>query len=765
MFELGSPRARRIVAALGLAIVFALSATGASPPGSAIAPFSGNPVHPLGASNGSATTGGIAMTPSSATVVAGTPVPFSVALLPVETGCNAVGVVFAWHLAGASALLGSLNATVGSSVVLSTYAYTNGTAEVEVTASVVAICGWFPEGFTETASANITIRAPLAVRSLTVDPDPAVAGAPVALNLTITSGQGPYAVTIAFGDGSSDTLTEGGAGPVSIIHRYAIGAYSPTAIVTDALGESFSIGAGQTVEVAAPLAIAIDAPGPEPDPGLPFPLTASVVGGVAPYSIEWNASVYGVHLGPAWTLDPLRPGPLRVSATVTDADGDVATAGLALTVAPPLNVSLRPARAAADLGEPLPVLLNLTGGTAPYSVNVTALPSGSHFSLTGVGANALTNALVPTSRGELWAQLVVVDADGAVFETVVPLAVVGPAPSLALNLTTPIVEAGSSVSFVALASGGQGPYNWTLESTGRPVSVTGGDLVDAASPLYAWDGTLDAAGPAIFLLEVEDAAGVETVRNLTLSVLPSLKFSVEPLANGSSSAPVPLAITVEGGEPPFALWIGLSNGEYRALNLSTSGTLEPTLPSPGPGAFRGTASVVDAAGGVRNATFWVNVSAPDPNTTVPHGPGLPPPSTDPALPPTGGGSGTLGSIEAGIGAAIGLALLAGLGWFLLRGRLRVRAAPGDALVNRDSLETVRRLVQENESIDRESLLLLAEDERISAAAVDAALARWESLGRLRTEDDPNGGTQYRWTAPTSSGSAVPPTEGVPAESP
>jgi hypothetical protein len=749
------PCRRPIVAVLAFVLLAALApGTGAHAPARSGA-------HALGAEPSGARPRDLALpvivTPAAVTILAGGSIQVSAAIPPPPGECVPIGALFSWQLAGSSDLLGSVNATLGNATGFHSFPYANGTAVVVATANGLANCGGLPELFHGLAFAHIEIRPPLAVGSLAVSPDPVVAGRSTVLNVSFQGGLPPYTVAFTFGDGASESLSAAGPGVVSAAHRYAAGGYRPTALVSDSLGEAVAAGSGPSVEVAQPLAVAITASTLTPDLGVAVNLTASVVGGLPPYQLFWNATDGRTHLGPGWDLAPHATGSLRVSVTATDALGESASVDTSLVVPPALNVSLSALRAVDDLHTPLPVELALAGGAPPYTVNVTAEPSGSHFTLTGVGPADLPNVLVPGSVGELWADLIVTDSGGASLTAVLPLAAVEAAPTLSLSATADTLEAGSPLSLIALESGGEAPYNWTLASTARPLPGDPTTLLGSGSPLYAWTGTLAATGPAIFLLSAQDAAGAIAVRNVSVSVLPALRaeaFLGSPSATAGD--PVAVELTVSGGVPPYALSVGLSDGLARSANLTAPGSIALTLEPPAPGALAGSATVVDAMGAMRNLSFEVNVSAVPANANATHpppagsGPGTVPPS------PPGGAAGGAPSVLPGLaGALVGVVLLAGLGWLLLRGRAKLKAARNARPLSRVSLDTVRRLLQENEAIDRDSLLLLAEDERLGEGEVDAALTRWESLGRVRKETDPTGTTCYHWSgsgpAPAPSG--------------
>jgi hypothetical protein len=66
---------------------------------------------------------------------------------------------------------------------------------------------------------------------------------------------------------------------------------------------------------------------------------------------------------------------------------------------------------------------------------------------------------------------------------------------------------------------------------------------------------------------------------------------------------------------------------------------------------------------------------------------------------------------------------------------------------------VRTLLKREEALDREALLLLAEEEGADPATIPAALDRWVELGRVRASRDSDGVEQFVWSGPGPVGPA------------
>lgn len=144
-----------------------------------------------------------------------------------------------------------------------------------------------------------------------------------------SGGLGPYNVSWNFGDGSL-----GSTGPSTGHTFLAAGAFVVTTTVTDALGVTASTAVRVTVAPPA-LAVSLVAAPSSPRAGQTVSLTATVSGGVAPYSYQWSGDVSGCTGGAGPTLSCFETsgGNYAVSVTVADATGHSATASQSFTVA------------------------------------------------------------------------------------------------------------------------------------------------------------------------------------------------------------------------------------------------------------------------------------------------------------------------------------------------------------------------------------------------------------------------------------------------
>ena len=194
----------------------------------------------------------------------------------------------------------------------------------------------------------------------------------VQANVTFTvlpvDGTPPFTAAVDFGDGSQGYAS--GPGPSLVLtHAYdAVGSYTVSANVTDAVGARAAV-AGPTVTVAAGPLVDVSASPSAGDVGVPIAFTGTLLsGGSAPLNYTWSFGDGGAPAyGPAVEHAFAASGSYEVRLTTTDADGAVATARVEVPVAAAPTVEL-----AVDPSNPRPgasvgFFANTTGGEGPFN--------------------------------------------------------------------------------------------------------------------------------------------------------------------------------------------------------------------------------------------------------------------------------------------------------------------------------------------------------------------------------------------------------------
>lgn len=267
-----------------------------------------------------------------------------------------------------------------------------------------------------------------------------------------------------------------------------------------------------------------------------------------------------------------------------------------ITVNPPPQISAT--LPTGFVGQSYSGALSPQGGTAPftYSISSGALPPG-------LALNPLTGAITgtPTTQGVFNFAARITDVNGAFSESQLRITVQN--PPLTLNqVPLPDGRVGDPYAATLTASGGAGPYTFTLSAGTLPPGVT---LLSSG----ALQGIPTQAGQFTFQATVNDSAQASTFGWLTLNVLPSpLSITTLTLPAGSPGVPYAAQLQAAGGVAPYS-WSVLAGNLPPGLVLNpAAGSLSGT-PSAA-GAFVFTAQVQDASQSTATRTYTVRLSDP-----------------------------------------------------------------------------------------------------------------------------------------------------------
>ena len=232
-----------------------------------------------------------------------------------------------------------------------------------------------------------------------------------------------------------------------------------TATVTATFG-STSVSASSTIVVGANVTVASFSASPSQltvGPGSTV-LTVGAAGGVAPYTYEYFGLPAGCSSADVASLIcvPTQAGTYHVTVTVSDAYGARTTRALTLVVNPTPTVRL--GLPATDSGHPVNLSVTVTGGTAPYALVWSDLPSGCAASAptTASSAGTVNFTCTPSAAGSFAVAVTLSDASGATASNVTGFGV-SPALSVVVIASTPVHE-GANAAIAALVSGGSGSY-------------------------------------------------------------------------------------------------------------------------------------------------------------------------------------------------------------------------------------------------------------------------------------------------------------------
>ena len=230
------------------------------------------------------------------------------------------------------------------------------------------------------------------------------------------------------------------------------------------------------------------------------PYIWSTTGGSLPPGLSLNAGT-GQIMGTA-----VAAGTFGFTVQATDSIGAQVTKDLAVTISQGLTIPNCPTPIAV-IGQPYSAALAVVGGSAPYQWTISSgtLPSG----LSLDAANALV-AGVPSQVGSSGYVLQVNDSSNKSATRACTIQVNG----VSLTITTaslPDGVVGVQYSTTLAASGGQGPYSWSIVSAGAP----DGFSLDASGALT---GTASTAGAFSFTVQVTDQANNVAAQTFTLNI-------------------------------------------------------------------------------------------------------------------------------------------------------------------------------------------------------------------------------------------------------
>ena len=263
---------------------------------------------------------------------------------------------------------------------------------------------------------------------------------------------------------------------------------------------------------------------PPAEVGRAYSAALIATGGTTPYawSVSAGAPPSGLTLSTAGVLSgtPTAAGPVSFTTKVTDADAQIATAPLQITITPaPLQITTTSPLPSGQVNVAYSTMLNATGGTTPYawSVSAGALPSGLTLSSAGVFSGT------PTAAGPLSFTVKVTDA--AAQTAIAPLQITFTPAPLQITTTSPLPSGQVNVAYsTALnATGGTIPYTWSVSAGAIPSGL----ILSSAGVL---SGTPTAAGPVSFTVKVTDAAAQTATELLKITI--DLAVSLSPKRGG-----------------------------------------------------------------------------------------------------------------------------------------------------------------------------------------------------------------------------------------
>jgi hypothetical protein len=245
-----------------------------------------------------------------------------------------------------------------------------------------------------------------------------------------------------------------------------------------------------------------------------------------------------------------------------------------------------------------------SGGLPVYSwlVESGSLPPGVSMSQSGTIAGTPTAAVTSNFAVR------VTDSNGSSASKPLKLIV---KPSAPLTITTSQLPRGSVGTIYSQnlgASGGQTPYNWSLQSGNLPDGI----LLNQSGVL---SGTPDRAGSSSFVLKLSDTAGASVTATLSIVINPAvalLGLDTASLADGVVGQDYSQTLKATGGDTPYR-WEVISGRLPEGLKISSAGVISGRPTAPGEVEFE--IRVSDQSGQSASLALSIDVN-PAPELTI-----------------------------------------------------------------------------------------------------------------------------------------------------
>lgn len=450
-------------------------------------------------------------------------------------------------------------------------------------------------GGTGSQGYNIVIVPPPSITTASLPSGEATV--PYSAPLTATGGTLPYSWVITSGALPAGMTFSGGAlgGTPSAADNATL-----TFQVTDSAFRTASATLVLNI-VAAPSITTTSIP--QGEVGAVYPTTnLATAGGTVPFSWSITSGTLPAGLsfsGGTFSGTPAAATSGNITVQLSDAKGAVTSQVLALTVVggpviSPAGGALTSGEAGASYSQPL----NASGGSGgnSWSVASGALPDG----LTLGGGGTISGT--PTASGPFNFSIKVTDSAGGSDTQAFSINIV-PGPSIS---TAPILPSGTvEVSYASVtldATGGTGPYSWSITAGSLPNGLTLGGSTGIIS------GTPTSGGTANFTVQVSDAKSVTATKVFTITIASGLTISTPPsLPGGAAGAAYSQALSAVGGTAPYT-WSITAGSLPSGLGLNpATGVINGTPTSSG--TFNFIVQVTDNASVKATKTFTLTISA------------------------------------------------------------------------------------------------------------------------------------------------------------
>uniref|UniRef100_Q01TD0 Ig family protein n=1 Tax=Solibacter usitatus (strain Ellin6076) TaxID=234267 RepID=Q01TD0_SOLUE len=449
--------------------------------------------------------------------------------------------------------------TLPAGLTLSTSGQISGTPTVAGAATPLSFK--VTDSGTPIQSATVNLSLTIATGPLTITttllPD-GIATVPYSKTLTATGGQMPYLWSVQSGRLPTGLTLDPLTGTISGTPAGAITS-SMVFKVTDSSSPVQTATMQLPLTIGQPVLTVTTTALPDGQAGSPYSLTLAAAGGTTPFnwSITLGALPSGMTLNPTTGLISGTPtvgvSNLKLVFQVTDSSipSQNASATLFLTVTSPALTITTTSLPNGGMGVPYSQTLAASGGTIPYSWQLTsgALPAGltlnpSSGQISGtptasVNATPLTFMVTDTSAP---AQSATVN---------LTLTITPGAPLTITTTSLPDGATGTAYSATLTSTGGTGSVSWQVISGTLPAGLT----LDALTGTISGTPTAAVAATPITFKATDSGIPAQTATaNLTLTIITSgapLTITTTSLPIGIQNSAYSATLGATGGTPPY----------------------------------------------------------------------------------------------------------------------------------------------------------------------------------------------------------------------
>jgi Putative Ig domain len=422
---------------------------------------------------------------------------------------------------------------------------------------------------------------PAPLRILTQTLPSGSAGHAYSASLSATGGTPAYTWTLASGalpaglslNEASGTISGAVTSPVTEALTFR---------VTDSGNPHQSASVTLTLNIAgpgvAPLEVTTSAL-PAGQVGVAYAATLTASGGIPPYSWSLAAAALpaGLTLNSATGQISGTPSQASSGSAVTFKVSDAGvpaqsnTVALTLAISPATLTFVTTSLPTGQVSIPYSASLAASGGTPPYSWQLTAgtLPAG----LTLNNATGLISGTPSHVSSPVSLTFKVSDAGTPAQSSTASLTLaINPAPLTVVTSSLPAGQVGTAYSATLTASGGTPPYTWQLAAGKLPAGLT----LSAGGTLSGTPTTVTAASSLTFKVTDSGTPAQSATAALAIAVAPAkLVIVTTSLPSGQVGTPYAASLAASGGTPPYS-W-QLSGGALPAgVSLQPGGALSGT---------------------------------------------------------------------------------------------------------------------------------------------------------------------------------------------